>query len=92
MTRSAPTSAKSAPSTYPDEAFFRAGDLEDLNLLPFSRATMWRRIAEGTFPAPVKVSDNVSAWRWGDLRVWLADPTGYCTPVNAGRAKGVSNE
>ncbi|MSR14189.1 MAG: AlpA family phage regulatory protein [Gammaproteobacteria bacterium] len=88
MSRPALTSAPSAPGTYPDEAFFRAGDLEDLNLLPFSRATMWRRIAEGTFPAPIKVSDNVSAWRWGDLRRWLANPTGYRAAAKAVQANG----
>jgi prophage regulatory protein len=90
MSRPALTSAQSAPSTYPDEAFFRAGDLEDLNLLPFSRATMWRRIAEGTFPAPIKVSDNVSAWRWGDLRRWLANPTGYRPTSLVGNVEGVA--
>ena len=30
-------------------------------LLPFSAPTLWRKVREGTFPAPIKVSDRVTA-------------------------------
>ena len=52
-------------------------------LLPFSRATLWRRVKDGTFPAPIKLSERTTAWSTADLRKWLANPSGYRTsPTN----------
>ena len=39
--------------------------------LPFSASTMWRRVKSGQFPAPVRVSPGVTAWRVADIRAWL---------------------
>ena len=39
--------------------------------LPFSAATLWRKVREGTFPAPTKLSDAITAWKVGDVRAWL---------------------
>ncbi|WP_084598417.1 helix-turn-helix transcriptional regulator [Paraburkholderia atlantica] len=46
-------------------------------LLPFSRATLWRRVKNGTFPAPIKLSERTTAWSTAEIRKWIADPTGY---------------
>lgn len=35
-------------------------------------ATVWRWVKAGRIPAPVKLSDRVTAWRVGDLRASLA--------------------
>lgn len=35
------------------------------------------RIAQGRFPAPIKLGPRCSRWRMGDLRAWLADPIGW---------------
>lgn len=40
-------------------------------ILPFSAATLWRRVAAGTFPSPVRLSPRVTAWRAEDVRAWL---------------------
>lgn len=40
-------------------------------ILPFSASTLWRRVRAGTFPAPVKLSERVTAWRAEDIRQWL---------------------
>ncbi|MGS3152481.1 helix-turn-helix transcriptional regulator [Aeromonas sanarellii] len=40
-------------------------------LLPISQATLWRWVAAGKFPAPVKLSDRVTAWRSEDVRIWI---------------------
>lgn len=40
--------------------------------LPFSSPTLWRKVREGTFPKPVKLSDRVTAWNVGTVRAWLA--------------------
>lgn len=41
------------------------------NILPFSPATLWRKVRDGTFPAPVKLSARITAWRVRDVDVWL---------------------
>lgn len=39
--------------------------------VPFSSATLWRRVKAGTFPKPVKLSERVTAWNVEDVRQWL---------------------
>lgn len=50
----------------------RAGKV---GIIPISSASVWRKVKEGTFPAPVKISANVTAWRVEDVRAWLASKT-----------------
>jgi prophage regulatory protein len=42
------------------------------------RSTIYRLVANGTFPAPVHLSPRAVAWRWSDLDRWSqmrqADP------------------
>lgn len=40
-------------------------------LLPFSSATLWRKVQAGEFPRPVKLSARVTAWRVEDVRAWM---------------------
>lgn len=44
-------------------------------LLPFKCATLWVKTREGTFPKPIKISDNITAWRNDDVNEWLKNPT-----------------
>ena len=44
---------------------------------PFSASTLWRKIKDGTFPSPVKLSPAVTAWKVKDLVEWQANPMGY---------------
>ncbi|RWB75864.1 MAG: AlpA family phage regulatory protein [Mesorhizobium sp.] len=39
-----------------------------------SRSTLYRKIAEGTFPAQIKISINGAGWRESDVNRWIADP------------------
>lgn len=39
-----------------------------------SRSTIYRKIAEGTFPAQIKISVNGTGWRESDINRWIADP------------------
>lgn len=43
-------------------------------IIPFSPATLWRKVAVGQFRAPVKLSAGVTAWRVEDVRAWLDTP------------------
>ncbi len=46
-----------------------------------SRSTIYRKIAEGTFPAQVRISVNGAGWRESDIDRWIADPTGWRPPM-----------
>lgn len=39
-----------------------------------SRSTIYRKIAEGTFPAQLKISANGAGWRESDINRWVSDP------------------
>ncbi|MFG1402072.1 helix-turn-helix transcriptional regulator [Xanthobacter sediminis] len=42
-----------------------------------SRSTIYRKIAEGTFPAQLKISTNGAGWKESDLDRWVANPTAW---------------
>lgn len=54
----------------PDIGFIRQSAL--LPLLGFSATTLWRRVKQGTFPQPIKLSVNVTAWRVEEVREWIS--------------------
>lgn len=41
------------------------------HIIPFSSSTLWRKVKAGEFPAPVKLSPRVTAWRAEDVRAWM---------------------
>jgi predicted DNA-binding transcriptional regulator AlpA len=43
-----------------------------LKFVPLSRSTWLRGVKEGRFPEPVKVTDNVVAWRMSDIQDLIA--------------------
>ncbi|MES0042263.1 AlpA family phage regulatory protein [Mesorhizobium sp. M0091] len=42
-----------------------------------SRSTIYRKIAEGTFPAQIKISINGAGWRESDVNRWVGDPVAW---------------
>lgn len=40
-------------------------------VIPFSSATLWRKVKSGDFPKPVKISERVTAWKVEDVRAWM---------------------
>lgn len=67
----------------PDSAFVRANALFQSGSLPFSRATLWRLVKAGKFPAPAKISRSITAWNLGDVRRWHADLFPVANPSDA---------
>jgi prophage regulatory protein len=55
----------------PESGFVRQSQL--LMFVPFSKSTLWRRVVDGSFPAPIKLSANITAWRVEDVRRWIAE-------------------
>jgi len=70
----------------PDQALVRLQFLIAWSVIPFSTSTLWRKCRTGDFPAPVRVSNQITAWRVGDIREWLKDPGGFTTD-NAGQKR-----
>jgi len=71
----APSAAQAADAliqfdTRPASSFVRLPVV--CSLYACSPATAWRWVKAGKIPAPVKLSDRVTAWRVGDLRAALA--------------------
>lgn len=56
-------------------AFFRMTDV--LRITALSRATLYRRIADGRFPAPVHLGGRACGWTPAALQAWIDDPQGY---------------
>lgn len=63
----------------PDSAYVRESQLVNSPKrpdapvpLPFSSSTLWRKVRDGTFPAPEKLSTRVTAWKVGLVRHYLA--------------------
>jgi prophage regulatory protein len=46
-----------------------------------SRSTIYRKIAEGTFPPRIKISINGAGWKESDIGRWIADPAGWRTTM-----------
>lgn len=42
-----------------------------------SRSTLYRKIAEGTFPAQLKISVHGAGWHESEINRWIADPVRY---------------
>ena len=50
--------------------------------VPFSAATLWRLVNAGKFPKPVKVTDQITAWRVSDVEEWSKNPGGYTAQID----------
>ena len=45
--------------------------LINFKVLPYSATTIWRKCRKGEFPAPIKMSAGITAWKVGDIRKYL---------------------
>lgn len=68
----------------PDDGFIRQKTLIGTGLAPFSPTTLWRKVSTGEFPKPVKLSDQITAWRVSDIKEWAKDPAGYVATAVGG--------
>lgn len=66
-----------ASATLPDTGFIRQAQLVGnkksgiAGVIPFSPATLWRKVGSGEFPAPIKLSAGITAWKVEDIRAWI---------------------
>lgn len=69
--------SESAPSDV-TPAYYRIRDVVRLTAL--SRPTLYRRIAAGRFPPPVRLGGRACGWAAQALQRWIDDPDGYRVP------------
>jgi prophage regulatory protein len=73
------------PAPLPSDAapaFYRLREV--MRITALSRSTVYRRVAEGRFPAPVSLGGRASAWQRGALQEWIDDPEGYRAATRQG--------
>ncbi len=64
------TSAPPPPlRALPANVFLRLPQV--LARVPISRSTLWRRVNDGTFPRPLKLSARVTVWRSEEIDGWM---------------------
>jgi prophage regulatory protein len=56
----------------PETGFIRQAQLIPY-ILPFSPATLWRKVRAGEFPKPVKLSERITAWKVDEIRTWITE-------------------
>ena len=60
----------SANFKLPESQYIRQSQLIPF-IVPFSSATLWRKVGTGEFPKPVKLSERITAWKTSDIKTWL---------------------
>ena len=43
-----------------------------IEIVPMSKATIWRKLKDGSFPQPIKLGKRITAWRMDDIAAWVA--------------------
>ena len=46
-------------------------------IIPVSKSTWWAGVKSGRYPAPVKLSERVTAWRADDIRALLGESASH---------------
>lgn len=59
----------SRPQSQHTYGYMRQKEL--MTLVPFSAATLWRKVRDGTFVRPVKLSTRITAWNRAQVLEWL---------------------
>jgi prophage regulatory protein len=62
-------------SDQPQSRFLRLNDVLDRTRL--SRATLYRKIQDGTFPKQVRIASRCVAWRESEVAEWMFNPMCY---------------
>lgn len=70
-----PLHRATAAAAAPAPAFYRLRDV--IRITALSRSTIYRRVAEGRFPAPVHLGGRASAWQCNSLQLWIDNPEEY---------------
>ncbi len=59
----------------PRPAFYRMKDV--IRITSLSRPTLYRRMAAGRFPQPIRLGGRACGWTSDALDAWIQNPDGY---------------
>lgn len=62
-------SIRPRPTSEIPDALWRQPEV--LAVVPLGASTMWRMIAAGEFPKPIRLTPRTVAWRASDVRAWI---------------------
>ncbi|WP_109809228.1 helix-turn-helix transcriptional regulator [Sphingosinithalassobacter portus] len=62
-------------SDQPKDRFLRINEVLDRTAL--SRATLYRKIQDGTFPKQVRIAARCAGWRESEVTEWMYNPQYY---------------
>lgn len=54
----------------PEKKYSYASDADLALHFGINRATVWKWVRDYGFPAPVKLSPQMSRWKWADIEAW----------------------
>ena len=66
MKKPSDTSLSPEKLILPSEGYVRLPTV--LTVIPIGKSTLWKRVADGEFPQPVKLGKRTTAWRVEDIR------------------------
>lgn len=69
------TTQPATPPSLPETGFARLPAVS--HATGVGASTLWLWVRQGKFPAPVKISERVTAWNVLAVRDWLNDPAGW---------------
>ena len=49
-----------------------------------AKSTIWLKIAQGTFPKPIKLSPAISVWKESDIEAWI---NSHISPAKVGQGE-----
>lgn len=62
-------------SPQPDDKILRLPAVLDRTGL--SRATLYRKVADGTFPKQVRIAKRCCGWREAEIAIWIRNPMSF---------------
>lgn len=54
---------------FADDRLLRIGEV--VAMVALGKSSIYRMIAVGTFPAPLRIAPNASRWRYSEVRAWM---------------------
>ena len=62
---------QAAPTPQSQSSYGYMRQKELMTLVPFSPATLWRKVKDGSFVKPTKLSTRIIAWNRTQVHEWL---------------------
>lgn len=51
-----------------------------------SRSGLYKKVSDGTFPAPIKIGTRSAAWIEAEVAAWIGERIAQSRPVNHGKS------